>query len=246
MRRAALAIVLGSLLAVPMGACGGSGSPAAKKPPASTTTSTTAAPADQATIELAKKAYLTAEDLGAAWVVDTPPMQTQADTACDTAPDDPILALAPGAIQAGPAVHYKATKYYLGSLSIVFPTEAAATRWIEIRKSPAFVECRRAQLEADQKRADKRFTIVTRATTTDGLGQQGFEVYTRYQSRVDEGQGVRDANGTLDRYIYRLGRTVIAVTHDTVASDTDPKDLATRFNDESYRALLGAYRRVQG
>jgi hypothetical protein len=229
--------------ALTLAGCGGS-SPTAK-PKVTTTTSTTQKPADPATVDLAKKGVLMAADLGPNWVLDKGAEAGTIDRkGCGTQAASPILELGAGAFQIGPLVHYKDTKDYLSTAATTFADEAAAQRWIDIRKSPAFIECRRLELEAAEKKNDKRYSVETRQTTTDGVGTQGFEVYTTYQFRYDDTGGVRDANGTFFRFVYRVKRTVIAVSIDRVFLDSDPKDVSQAISDDSYRALSAAYARL--
>lgn len=60
---------------------------------------------------------------------------------------------------------------------------------METRKSPAYVDCRRLAIEKEQQATDPRFTVITAATTAEGLGASGFEAYARYQVQADVGAG---------------------------------------------------------
>lgn len=115
---------------------------------------------------------------------------------------------------------------------------------MEFRKSPAFLECRRVELEKGRQAGDSRFSVALARTTSDGLGQNGFEAYALYQLTADVGSGPHNSNATFARHTYRVGRTVITLSIDIATENTDPPDLDTRVSNDVTRALATFYQRI--
>lgn len=214
----------------------------APPPPAEPTTAVQRA--DPATVDLATKATITQADLGAGWVVTTPASEPGPATTDECGAGTPFAALPPGARRLGEQLKIENTKWFVFSSSAVFPDEAAAKAWVETRKSPAYVDCRRAAIEKEQKATDPRVTVITAATTAEGLGAGGFEAYARYQVQADVGVGPQDANGSFARHTYRVSRTVITLSIDTVSDPADPPTLGTKVSEDVTKALTAVYARI--
>jgi hypothetical protein len=99
-------------------------------------------------------------------------------------------------------------------------------------------------LEKEQKATDARFVVATEATTTEGVGTDGYEGCTRYQLKADIGAGPENSNASFDRHTYRVGRTVITVAVDILSENTDPADLTKKMSDDVTRALTAVYARI--
>lgn len=211
-------------------------------PPAGPTTAVQRA--DAATVDLATKATITQADLGAGWVVATPASEPGPVTPDDCGAGTTFAALPPGARRLGAQLKIENTKWFVFSSSAVFPDEAAAKAWVETRKSPAYVDCRRLAIQKEQQATDPRFTVITAATTAEGLGASGFEAYARYQVQADVGAGPQDVNASFARHTYRVSRTVIALSIDTVSDPADPPTLSTKMSEDVTKALTAVYARI--
>ncbi|NUT95273.1 MAG: hypothetical protein HOY78_24930 [Saccharothrix sp.] len=241
--------LLVAFTAVVVAGCGAD-TPTAVAPATSTSTdapTTTTAPpprADAATTDLAMKATITPADLGDAWTLHADGHESEPVPADDCAAGSPIADLPAGARHVGPQVKTRDARWFVYSNSAVFPDEGTAVKWVEFRKSPTFLECRRVELEKGQQATDSRFSVSLERTTTDGLGQNGFESYALYQLKADVGSGPQNSNATFARHTYRVGRTVITLSIDIAAETTDPADLDTRVSNDVTRALTTAYQRI--
>ncbi|MEJ2858253.1 MULTISPECIES: hypothetical protein [unclassified Saccharothrix] len=212
-------------------------------PPSSAQTTTPTA--DPATTALAQAAVLTPADLGGPWTVFRPESAAEVLAPGDCGYDSAYAKLPLSARHVGPQLQRGEAKWYVSSAAAVFPDEAGAKEWVEIRKSGEYVECRRAALEKEQKDAgDQRLSVKTAETTGPGLGQNGYEGYVRYQLHADTGGGVQPANGSFSRHTYRVGRTVISVSVDVVSGQSDPPELADQVANEITKGLTAAYARV--
>ncbi|MEU7527174.1 hypothetical protein AB0A74_15680 [Saccharothrix sp. NPDC042600] len=240
--------VVAVVSALALAGCGGgeeSTAPSVTGDPPRPTTS--AAPtADPATTALAQAAVLTPNDLGGPWAVFRPETAAEALTEGDCGYDTQYAKLPLSARHVGPQLQRGDAKWYVSSTSAVFPDESGAKEWVETRKSGAYVECRRAALEKEQKDAgDQRLSMKTAETSGPGLGENGYEGYVRYQLHADTGDGPQPANGSFSRHTYRVGRTVISVSVDVVSSENDPPDLPDKVAEEVKKGLAAAFARVR-
>ncbi len=210
--------------------------------PASTTTATQ--PVDAATTELADKATITQADIGDRWTVHTEAKAAEGFGDGSCAEGTVADALPLDARRTGAVFQAENATWYVGSNAAVFPDEATATEWVETRKSAPYVECLRAEFEQGQKEADPRFTVALASTTTEGVGTQGFEAYALYQVMADVGSGPQNANGTIARHTYRVGRTVISLAIDIATNPNDPPDLQQVVSTDVHRALSAVYARL--
>lgn len=86
--------------------------------------------------------------------------------------------------------------------------------------------------------------MATEATTTAGVGTDGYESYVHYQLKADIGAGPENSNASFDRHTYRVGRTVITVAVDILSQNTDPADLTKKVSDDVTRGLTAVYARI--
>lgn len=243
MRWMSAAVVL-ILLAAGCAGANPAAAPLAAPPSTPTTPALPALPrADQATIDLAVATNITQADLSGTWEVHTPAREAEAVTGCGA---NTVLAELPlGARQIGAVLKVPNTTWYVYSSTAVFPDEAAAMKWAQIRNSPEYVECRRGELDSEQRAKDARYSVATESTTAEGIGAGGYEGYTRYQLKADLGQGPQNASGTYDRHTYRSGRVLIGISIDFAAGEKDPPDLHTTIGNDLTRALAAVYGRVK-
>ena len=212
---------------------------------ASATPAATRTPAPQADVKLARAATLRTKDLGPKWTEDTPAQDNPLGPgSCGIEPGGPYDKVGAGAARNGATAHLGKTRWYVSSAATVFPSESAARDWITIRKSPAFVECRRKQLEAPEKARNAALTVKTEATTAKEVGSDGLEVHTTYRLRFTEDSKVRDTNGVYYYDVYRFGRTVLTLQSMLVSGAKDPTGAQNTFDKDSGRALVKAYNRI--
>ncbi|TWP54198.1 hypothetical protein FKR81_01150 [Lentzea tibetensis] len=217
--------------------------PAPPAAPPSTTTTPALPRADQATIDLALATTITQADLSGTWEVYTPAREAEPVTGCGD--KSPLADLPAGARQLGPVLKVPNSTWFVYSSSAVFPDEAAAIKWAQLRNTPEYVECRRGELDSEQHAKDARYSVVTESTTAEGIGVGGYEGYTRYQLKADLGQGPQNASGTYDRHTYRSGRVMIGISIDFAAGEKDAPDLHTTIGNDLTRALAAVYGRVK-
>lgn len=211
---------------------------------ATTTTTTTRPRADAATAGLAAGATITLADLGEAWMLHAEGHEGEPVAADDCAAGTPPADLPTGARWSGGQFKTREARWFVHSASAVFPDEATAVKWVEVRKSASYVECRRAEIERGQRTADPRSSVAVAATTSPGLGANGFEGYVLYQLKADTGGGAQDSNANFARHTYRVGRVVVALSLDIASATTDPPDLTSRVTTDVTRALAAVYQRI--
>ncbi len=209
---------------------------------ASASSVSTVAAADAKTAALAKAATLRLIDFGPSFDLDSPAADVT-DTAigCGIEPGGPYSSVGAGATRSGDRVHYGSTRWSFGSLATVFPTEADAKRWIGIRTSPAFIECRRQNIEDQQKASNPNVGV---RIVEQGPPQKGIELSHSYRLTVTDNGSVRDANGTFLYNVLRVGRTVLTIQSTLVTDDKDPKNLATLTEKAVNNAFAQAYKRI--
>ncbi len=234
-------------VAITMASCGTTAAPTASPTAAPTAAPRTpnAKPADAATTALAIKGTFLPSDLGAAWKVQKPASVDKPDPGdCGSLNNNILLELPAGAIQLGPQMSFGDTKWWISSSATVFANEADAKAWIKLRQSDAYVECRRKQIEDYQRTADPHWSVVTRERSAPGLGTSGFEAFTAYVPQFDDGKGAKDANGSFDRFAYRVGRVVVLLNRDIVTGTTDPAHISETVTTDINRALGNVYARL--
>jgi hypothetical protein len=255
--------VVASVVAVFVIGCGGADKPAAQN--SSTPTSTPgistlgtsalgtsalgrstpdAAKADAATVALATAATITQADLGAGWTVFSAPKPAEPVSGTDCAAKSTFAELPLDARRLGAQLQMEGVRWYVFSAAAVFPDGAKAQSWVDTRKDAGYIDCRRIELEKEQKATDARFLVATEATTTAGLGTGGYEGYVRYQLKADIGAGPQNSNASFDRHTYRVGRTVVTVSIDILSATTDPPGLETKMSEAVTRALTNVYARI--
>lgn len=198
--------------------------------------------ADAHVVALAKNANITQADMGGAWVVHAPARDAEPVAGCTA--HTPLADLPAGTRQLGAQLKVPNTKWFVYTSSVIFPDEMAAARWGLVRGSTEYVECRRGELEKEQKAADDRLFVQTDMTTGDGVGTNGYESFVRYQLKFDAGAGAQNARGTFDRHTYRLGRIVVVVNIDMAPSETDPEGLYDMVYGDVTRALTAVFART--
>ena len=135
----------------PVAACGGgsdkkaSSTTTAPKPAASSSTTTTFLARPAADAALAKKSVVTLADLGSQWTeykAATGPGGSSNETACGIPAGGPTSKVGFGAVYGGPQAKFTPSESYAISTATVFPDEATAKAWVDIRKTPAYKACR--------------------------------------------------------------------------------------------------------
>jgi hypothetical protein len=203
-----------------------------------------AAKADAATVALATAATITQADLGAGWTVFSAPKPAEPVSGTDCAAKSTFAELPLDARRLGAQLQMEGVRWYVFSAAAVFPDGAKAQSWVDTRKDAGYIDCRRIELEKEQKATDARFLVATEATTTAGLGTGGYEGYVRYQLKADIGAGPQNSNASFDRHTYRVGRTVVTVSIDILSATTDPPGLETKMSEAVTRALTNVYARI--
>ncbi|CAL9502255.1 hypothetical protein SUDANB95_03437 [Actinosynnema sp. ALI-1.44] len=226
--------------------CGASPVPpaATTSEPTTTTTTTTRPRADAATADLASRATITLTDLGESWMLHAEGREGEPVADDDCAAGTVLADLPTGARWSGGQFKTREARWFVYSASAVFPDEATAVKWVEVRKSATYVECRRAEIERGQRTADPRFSVAVAETTGPGLGTNGFEAYVLYQLKADTDGGARDSNANFARHTYRVGRVVVSLSLDISSATTDPADLTSRVTTDVTRALAAVYERI--
>lgn len=136
---------------------------------------------------------------------------------------------------------------YVTSSVITFEDEAAASAAIDALRSPEWSACRVETKTAHAEEVEEAESPRWRADPLDdeGRGQGGFEGVVRFQFQAAVDGEVVDANGYEAVLFYRVGPSVLLVTSEGVATETDPPDLDERLDDEVYGATVAALERLR-
>ncbi|MEJ2853312.1 MULTISPECIES: hypothetical protein [unclassified Saccharothrix] len=242
-------VVVLSVAVVVAGCGGGGGSTGGESAPAtgaeSSSATTSPSRADAATADLAVRATLAQADVGPQWTVYSPAKESDPVPADGCDAGTPYARLPVGARYTGPQLQRTGSERFVGTNSSVFPDDAAAVEWVEARKAPTHVECRRSRLEKEVAAGDARNTIVVVETDPKGAGE-GVQEYVRYQLHVDAGSGPQGTGVTFTRATYRVGRAVIVVSIDQRPGPNDPADLEATMTTELSQALEKVFARTPG
>lgn len=199
--------------------------------------------ADAATADLAIRATMAQADAGPQWTVYSPARESDPvpSDGCDAG--TPYARLPAGSRYTGQQLQRSGSERFVSTNASVFPDDAAAREWVEARKAPTHVECRRSRLEKEVKAADARSSIVVTETDPAGAGDGVLE-HVRYQLHVDAGSGPQRTDITYTRSTYRLGRTVVVVSIDQRPGPNDPADLEETMTTELSQALEEVFGRI--
>ncbi len=216
MRRVVSTVIVG----VALTACG-SGSNG--NSPTTTRPTPTTSAADAEAADLAAKAIITRRDVGASWVLhkaapgSAPP---RADD-CAQRPDGPLSTVGPGASQHGALLRLgKDTHVVLSSSSLVFREDADVETYLAIRSSSQWHDCRRTQLQVDQRKAHPRRSVVTTRQTTPAVGTGHLVAYSVFTTMSHPKGKPEAAVATATESVYRFGRVIVSIEID-VSSNTD-------------------------
>jgi hypothetical protein len=214
-------VVSTAILGVALAACGAGSS---GKRTATTQPTPTTSAADAKAADLAAKAIIRRGDVGAGWVLraagrgSSPP---RADD-CAQRPDGPLTNLGPGASQLGASLRPEGDKrVVLSSSSLVFRDDVDVETYLAIRSSSQWHDCRRTQLELNQRKARPRRTVVTTRQTTPAVGTGNLVAYSVFTVMSHPAKGKPAvAVATATESAYRFGRVILSIKID-VASKTD-------------------------
>jgi hypothetical protein len=186
------------------------------------------APADRATVQLARAAVLKKVDFGPEWhLVARGAVRRLTPGSCSYRDGGPEQALGAGAVRNGPTMQLQDLPASIRSSAFVFPTEADAVEWIGTVRSAQWAECVTAQLGDLLAADDPSVQVVLDDRRIDGLGRNGFEAYTEFHGR-DERNRVTEVVSVMH---YRMGRVVL---EDTV-------ERSTSLGDDDWSAVDGAH-----
>jgi len=122
------------------------------------------------------------------------------------------------------------------SYSYVFQTEAEAKAYTAVRSTPAFTQCRVAQDDAVQKKADPKTFVKIYETTTDAVGGgSGLEAYYSEQQGSKGRDGADAVGAEYLRLTYRHGRVVYLLSVDAGLASEQAGALA--LNDRITKAV---------
>ncbi len=228
-----------AVLVVTLAGCGvGSGG----KSTTTTQPTPTTSAVDAETAALAAKALIKRSDVGNDWVQraaatgNSPP---RADD-CAQRPDGPLARIGAGASQLGSSLRLKGNKFVLMySSTLVFADDADVDAYLAIRNSSQWHDCRRKQLDADQKKADPRLSVVTTRQTTPAVGTGRLVAYSVFTVMSKPGKGKPEvAVATATRSAYRFGRVIVSIGIDV----SSKKNVAPKINS----AITAAVTRIAG
>jgi hypothetical protein len=231
-RRVASTAILGAVLA----ACGvgSSGKSTATTQPTPTTSAS-----DAKTADLAAKAIVQRGDVGTGWVLHEAARGSSPPRADDCAqrPEGPLSNLVPSGSQVGPSLWLETNKQVmLSSSSLAFRENADVEAYLAIRSSSQWHDCRRMQLELNQKKAHPRRSVVTTRQTTPAVGTGNLVAYSVF-TMMSHPMGKPEVPvATATESAYRFGSVILSIEVD-VSSKTD-------VGPELGRATTAAVRRI--
>ncbi len=185
-------------------------------------TPTTSA-ADAKAADLAAKALIRRSDVGTGWVAHTAATGSSAPRADDCAqrPDGPLSNLGPEASQLGASLRLQAnTHVVLSSSSLAFREDADVETYLAIRSSSQWHDCRRMQLQVDERKAHPRRSVVTTRQTTPAVGTGHLVAYSVFTTMSHPKGKPEAAVATATESAYRFGRVIVSIEID-VSSKTD-------------------------
>lgn len=196
--------------------------------------------ADRKTQKLAEAAILRTKDYGPGWKEYSAGAATtleDREASCSSREGGLPQDIGAGAAQTGATVQFKKAAVFSTSYSYVVPNAKAAKKLIAVINSRGWSDCKKAELEAFQKKqGNDALKIVLDEDKDPSLGQGGFEARIGFLYK-EKGR----LTGVVDISVYRLERVVILVQNEYGA--TKQAEL-NELSDGTYRALTKAYARV--
>lgn len=218
--------------------------------PASTTRRGTTPASEVVNARLARRASLTAADLGPKWQGYKPARGAVSEYGgCGYSARGPLSTVGRGSRYAGPLLKFKANKSYASSGTEVFPDAATAKRWVVLRRERAYRQCRRKGYQASLLHQQKGDRVVLDPITDPNVGTtvaggSAYADFVRYDGQTPD-HGHWDTTATYDQIVYRHGRTV--VTFELVRSTGRPGDPKVRSVEATFaRAITKVLARTTG
>jgi hypothetical protein len=222
------------MLGVALAACGvGSNGNSTATTQATPTTSA----ADAKAAEVAAKALVKRGDVGAGWVqhAAAPGSSPPRSDDCAQRPDGPLSTLGPGASQLGASLRLAGSAHVvLSSSSLVFREDADVEAYLAVRSSSQWHDCRRKQLEVNEKKAHPRRSVVTTRQTTPAVGTGHLVAYSVFTVMSHPASGMPEAAvATATETAYRFGRVILSIEMDV----SSKRDVGPDLKGASARAV---------
>ena len=218
--------------------------------PASTNRGGSTAASKAVNAQLARRATLTAADLGPKWRTYKPARGAVSEYgSCGYSAHGPLSTVRFGSRYAGPQLKFTTNTSYASSNTEVFPDAATAKRWVVLRRERPYRQCRRKAFEVSLRHQHKTDRVVLDPTTDANVGTtvsggSAYADFVRYDGQTLD-QGTWYTSATYDQIVYRHGRTV--VTFELLRTTGPPDDPKVRSVEATFaRAITKVLARTTG